>query len=175
VSTPNSTLNVRSAPNTSSSIVGRVANGSRVTLDCWVSGQTVSGNWGATSLWPRSSVGYLSDGFVYTGTNGPAAGEPQCGTSTPAPASREHRALAWPDSGAPGSGTDSSCGANRVVRASFAWVPEGCTQRRARVSARWREQCGGHGQRKAHHVPRPARHGEGRQPCASWQPWQRSP
>lgn len=91
----NYSLNVRSAPTTASSIVRTLPNGTGVTLECWVTGQTVAGRWGNTSLWHRSSGGYISDGFVYTGTNGPAPGEPQCGTSAPAPATREARALAW--------------------------------------------------------------------------------
>lgn len=87
-------LNVRSAPNTSSSIVRSLPNGSGVTLNCWLNGQAVNGRWGTTTLWHSAAGGYISDGFVYTGTNGPAPGEPQCG-STPAPSTKADRALSW--------------------------------------------------------------------------------
>lgn len=92
-------LTVRSAPTTASPVVRSLANGTRVTLDCWVRGQAVAGRWGATTLWHRAAGGYISDGFVYTGVNGPAPGEPACGSPSPAPSpapsSRETRALSW--------------------------------------------------------------------------------
>lgn len=92
-------LRVRSAPSTAASVVGTIPHGQQVTLDCWTRGQSVNGNWGATTLWHQANGGYISDGFVYTGTSGPAAGEPQCGaqsTTSQAPASsREQRALDW--------------------------------------------------------------------------------
>jgi surface antigen len=38
----------------------------------------VNGNWGPTSLWDKLDVGsFISDGFVFTGTNNPVA--PDCG------------------------------------------------------------------------------------------------
>lgn len=77
-------LNVRSQPNTTSSVVGTVANGTTVTLECWVTGSTVNGLWGATTLWHKARGGYISDGFVYTGVNGPAPGEAKCTTPPPA-------------------------------------------------------------------------------------------
>lgn len=91
------TLTVRAAPTTASTALRSLANGTQVTLECWVSGQAVAGRWGTTTLWHRAAGGYVSDGFMYTGTNGPAPGEPQCGASAPAPApsTKAQRALNW--------------------------------------------------------------------------------
>jgi uncharacterized protein YraI len=90
------TLRVRSAPNTTASVVGAIPHGAQVNLECWVSGAAVAGNWGTTTLWHRANGGYISDGFVYTGTNGPASGEPSCSAPAPAPSSsKADRALAW--------------------------------------------------------------------------------
>ncbi|EDS88188.1 LasA protease precursor [Burkholderia pseudomallei S13] len=65
-------VNLRSAPSLSASIVGTVANGAAVQLACYAYGDTVQGNWGATRLWYRlDSNRWVSDGFVYTGSNDP--------------------------------------------------------------------------------------------------------
>ncbi|PCE30651.1 peptidoglycan DD-metalloendopeptidase family protein [Burkholderia ubonensis] len=65
-------VNLRSAPSLSASILGTAANGDTVELACSAFGDTVQGNWGATRLWYRlSSRQWISDGFVYTGSNDP--------------------------------------------------------------------------------------------------------
>jgi len=69
--------NIRSAPNTSSSIVGSLASGQSVSIDCYVNGENVSGN----SLWDHlTSGGYVADYLVNTGSNNPVV--PLCGSST---------------------------------------------------------------------------------------------
>ncbi len=72
-------VNVRSAPNTSSSIVGSVSDGTSVTIDCQIIGQQVTGKYGTSTLWDHipAKGGYVSDTYVYTGSDGWVA--PQCG------------------------------------------------------------------------------------------------
>lgn len=79
-------LSVRSQANTSSSVVKQLANGSKVSITCYVRGETVQGVWGATDLWNKvSGGGYVSDGFLDTGSNNPVV--PKCGGGdTPTPA-----------------------------------------------------------------------------------------
>lgn len=81
-------LYIRSGPGTGYSVVGSVANGAAVTIDCQTTGSTVTGNWGPTNIWDHiPGSGYVSDGFVYTGSNGRVA--PDCGGS------RAENAIAW--------------------------------------------------------------------------------
>ncbi|WP_323118341.1 peptidoglycan DD-metalloendopeptidase family protein [Burkholderia alba] len=71
-------VNLRSAPSLSASVVGTAANGDTVQLACSAYGDSVQGNWGATRLWYRlSSNQWVSDGFLYTGSNDPVV--PACG------------------------------------------------------------------------------------------------
>lgn len=64
--------NLRSAPSLSAPVVGSLENGRTVQLACHQYGDSVNGNWGATRLWYRlESNQWISDGFVYTGSNDP--------------------------------------------------------------------------------------------------------
>ncbi len=64
--------NLRSAPSLSAPVVGSLENGRTVQLACHQYGDSVNGNWGATRLWYRlDSNQWISDGFVYTGSNDP--------------------------------------------------------------------------------------------------------
>lgn len=77
VNTSGADLNVRSGPSTSYSIVGQVADGQKVTFTCQVKGQSITGTYGTTSLWDKlSGGGYISDAYVYTGSDGQIA--PTC-------------------------------------------------------------------------------------------------
>jgi uncharacterized protein YraI len=81
-------LLIRSGPGTGYSTVGSLANGTSITITCQTTGTTVNGNWGPTNVWDRlPSGGYVSDGFVYTGSNGRVA--PDCSSS------RANNAVAW--------------------------------------------------------------------------------
>lgn len=81
-------LLIRSGPGTGYSSIGSLANGSTITITCQTAGSTVNGNWGPTNVWDRlPSGGYVSDGFVYTGSNGRVA--PECNNS------RAENAIAW--------------------------------------------------------------------------------
>lgn len=70
-------VNVRSGPGTSYSIVGSVADGTTVTIQCQVRGETVTGKYGTSNLWDKIGNGkYISDTYVYTGSDGQVA--PTC-------------------------------------------------------------------------------------------------
>lgn len=65
-------VNVRSAPYTSASIVGKVYDGQIVKYDCYRTGTTVTGYFGTSNIWNRiklsnGKVGYVSDTYIYTG------------------------------------------------------------------------------------------------------------
>ena len=86
VNTSGAALKVRSAPTTTSTVVGTRADGARVTITCQTYGQQVSGTYGTSKVWDRlRSGGYVSDAFVKTGSDGLVA--PLCkGTNPPPPA-----------------------------------------------------------------------------------------
>jgi LasA protease len=68
-------VNLRSGPGRSYRDVGDVADGTVVTIACTARGSTETGRYGSTDLWDRLSSGsWVSDAFVYTGTDGPVAG-----------------------------------------------------------------------------------------------------
>jgi hypothetical protein len=70
-------LNVRSGPSTSYSIVGSRADGARVTIYCQKNGQSITGTYGTSKLWNRIGSGqYIPDAYTYTGSDGRVA--PDC-------------------------------------------------------------------------------------------------
>ncbi|MGO4342077.1 C40 family peptidase [Pedococcus sp. 2YAF34] len=84
VNTSGAALKVRSAPTTSSTVVGTRADGARVTITCQTYGQQVSGTYGSSTVWDKlKSGGYVSDAFVKTGSDGLVA--PLCKGTTPPP------------------------------------------------------------------------------------------
>jgi uncharacterized protein YraI len=75
-------VNVHSGPHTSDAVVGSVANGATVTISCQTYGDTVTGKYGTSDIWDKISSGYITDTYVYTGSDGLVA--PLCsGTATP--------------------------------------------------------------------------------------------
>lgn len=73
----NSSVNLRSGPGTTYSVVGTVADGATVSIVCTARGSTVEGVWGPTDLWNKLTTNnWISDGFVDTGSNEPVA--PAC-------------------------------------------------------------------------------------------------
>jgi len=75
-------VNVHSGPHTSDAIVGSVANGASVTISCQTYGDTVTGKYGTSDIWDKISSGYITDTYVYTGSDGLVA--PLCsGTTAP--------------------------------------------------------------------------------------------
>ncbi|HEV7979308.1 hypothetical protein [Amycolatopsis sp.] len=75
-------VTVRSSPSTSASAVGTIASGTAVTIDCQATGTTVTGKYGTSDVWDHvpSAGGYVSDTYVYTGSDGRVA--PDCAGST---------------------------------------------------------------------------------------------
>jgi CHAP domain len=78
-------LTVRSTPSTSGSPLRVLPEGTNVYIDCQTNGTPITGPWGTTSLWDHLPAygGYVSDAYVYTGTNGRVA--PECSGGTPPP------------------------------------------------------------------------------------------
>jgi len=70
-------LTIRSGAGTGFSAVGSVANGTKVTIHCQKQGEAISGPFGTSALWDRIGSGqYVSDAYVYTGSDGRVA--PAC-------------------------------------------------------------------------------------------------
>ncbi|KFG02412.1 SH3 domain-containing protein [Streptomyces europaeiscabiei] len=75
---PGVRVNVRSGPSTSYGIVRVLAEGARVPIYCQTPGQTITGPYGTTNVWDNIDDGqYISDAYVYTGSDGYVAG--RCG------------------------------------------------------------------------------------------------
>ncbi len=73
-------LTLRATPSASASSVGSVADGTAVTITCQTNGSTVDGKYGTSDIWDKVGNGYLSDAYVYTGSDGRVA--PDCAGST---------------------------------------------------------------------------------------------
>ena len=73
-------LTLRATPSTSGSSVGSVADGTAITISCQTNGSTVDGKYGTSDIWDKVGNGYLSDAYVYTGSDGRVA--PDCDGST---------------------------------------------------------------------------------------------
>jgi uncharacterized protein YraI len=73
-------LTVRATPSTSGSPVGTIADGTDVTISCQTNGSTVDGKYGTSDIWDKVGDGYVSDAYVYTGSDGRVA--PDCAGST---------------------------------------------------------------------------------------------
>jgi uncharacterized protein YraI len=85
-------LNLRNGPYSSSTLVGCIPYNTIITISCTATGSAVTGPYGTESIWDYTSwsgtSGFVSDAWVYTGTNSAIAGP----CSTP---SREQEALNW--------------------------------------------------------------------------------
>jgi len=79
VHTSGAALNVRSGPSTTASSVGSVANGASVSISCQMYGQSVTGTYGTSNVWDKIGAGYVSDTYIYTGSDGLVAG--LCGSA----------------------------------------------------------------------------------------------
>lgn len=65
-------VNLRSGPGTDYDVVGTVFDEDPVSIECTATGTLVEGMDGPTDLWDQLSDGtWISDGFVWTGTNEP--------------------------------------------------------------------------------------------------------
>lgn len=67
-------VNLRAGPGTNYNIVGTIAQGTPVSIDCVGYGTAVSGPFGTTTMWDEIGNGrWVTDAFVDTGTNNPIA------------------------------------------------------------------------------------------------------
>jgi uncharacterized protein YraI len=82
VNTAGANLTIRSGPHTTSSAVGSLADGESFTINCQTYGDSVSGTYGTSKIWDHVSGqgGYVSDAYVYTGSDAMVA--PLCGGTT---------------------------------------------------------------------------------------------
>lgn len=69
VKTSGPSLTVRANATTSSAAIGSIANGTHVTISCQKYGQSVTGTYGTTTLWSKVGAGFVSDAYVYTGSD----------------------------------------------------------------------------------------------------------
>lgn len=77
VSTAGDPMNVRASASTSAAIKGLAANYAKVTIECYVEGDTVTGTFGTGNIWDRIGPGhYVSDTYLKTGSDDPVA--PHC-------------------------------------------------------------------------------------------------
>jgi cell wall-associated NlpC family hydrolase len=81
--TSGSPLTIRSAPTAASKAVGSLKSGTKITIICQTTGQVVTGKYGRSTVWDKVTKGYISDAYVYTGSDKRVA--PTCSKSTPKP------------------------------------------------------------------------------------------
>lgn len=83
-----------SGPSLTTTQYGWYAAGTVLTLDCYAYGQAVRG-WGGgpSSLWYRTSTGFVADIDLATGSDGPITAA--CGSAAPTTSTRESRAVSW--------------------------------------------------------------------------------
>jgi len=82
-----SPLTIRATPSAGSKAVGTLKSGTKVTITCQTTGQVVDGKYGRSAVWDKVGKGYISDAYVYTGSDkrvAPACTKPKP-TPTPAP------------------------------------------------------------------------------------------
>ncbi|MFV0373452.1 SH3 domain-containing protein [Microbacterium sp.] len=86
-------LNVRSGPGTKYSVVKSLAPGTRIGINCYRNGSSVTGPYGASTIWysvEGVSNGWVTDAWIYTGSNNPVTSP--CASST---TTRESKAYSW--------------------------------------------------------------------------------
>ncbi|MEH6417758.1 N-acetylmuramoyl-L-alanine amidase [Pseudomonas sp. CGJS7] len=77
VATSGTPLNVRSGPGTNHNVVGTLADGASVTIQCQTNGTSVTGTYGTSTLWNRIGTGrFIPDVYTFTGSDGRVA--PDC-------------------------------------------------------------------------------------------------
>jgi surface antigen len=82
-------LTVRKRPRVGAKAVRKLKNHKRVAIVCQTNGSRVTGTFGTSTLWDRlQKGGYVSDTYIYTGTDGRVA--PECKGSAPHPTPHPH-------------------------------------------------------------------------------------
>lgn len=78
------TLTVRHRPTAAARAVRSVADGARVTIVCQTRGQRTTGRYGTTRTWDKlAGGGFVSDAYVYTGSDRRVARDCRRGTAPP--------------------------------------------------------------------------------------------
>jgi uncharacterized protein YraI len=73
-------LYVRNGPGVNYNKIGSLSRGTVVSFSCYANGTAVTGPYGTETAWDRlDSGGYVSDAWIYTGSNNAVV--PQCGPS----------------------------------------------------------------------------------------------
>ncbi len=70
VNTSGATLNVRSGPGTSYPVVATVKKGEKVAIYSQAYGTKITGPYGSSTIWDHIHEGYVSDTYIYTGSDG---------------------------------------------------------------------------------------------------------
>ncbi|MGH3647965.1 MAG: peptidoglycan DD-metalloendopeptidase family protein [Micromonosporaceae bacterium] len=73
VNTAGAALNVRTGASTSYGSIGSVPDGGTIYLTCQKTGQTITGTYGTTNWWDKVGAGFVSDAYIYTGSDGRVA------------------------------------------------------------------------------------------------------
>jgi hypothetical protein len=74
VGTAGDPLNVRASASTTAAVKGLAANYAKVTIECYTTGDTVTGKFGTSNIWDRIGSGhYVSDTYLQTGSDSPVA------------------------------------------------------------------------------------------------------
>lgn len=88
-------LNLRQSASSTAKVLGCIPKNTKVTIQCTVSGSSMTGPYGATKVWDKitwsGKTGYATDAYIYTGTNSAVASS--C-TSTSA-SSKASKAVTW--------------------------------------------------------------------------------
>ena len=62
-------LNIRNAASSTGAVVGMAGKAAQVTVECQITGQSVTGSQGTTSVWLRVNAGmYVSKAWISAGT-----------------------------------------------------------------------------------------------------------
>lgn len=102
-------LNVRQSPNTTSTVLRRLAPGAAVGLNCYQNGTAVAGVYGTSSVWYSiDGGGWVSDAYLETNSN--SAVTPSCSAPAPAPAPAPATSgRAWGQTRATNTGVAGNC------------------------------------------------------------------
>ncbi len=109
VHTASAALTVRSGPSTSAAKVGTLKKGAKVDIICQTKGTRVNGTYGSSTWWDKIAGGrYVSDAYIYTGSDGRVA--PLCGKpSNPNPPAPTQGNRKWGDTISSNTGSSGQC------------------------------------------------------------------
>lgn len=87
-------LNLRTSPNSGAAVLGCIPYNTTITIACTENGSSMTGPYGTTTIWDKTTwsgkTGYVTDAYVYTGSNGAVAGK-----CSPPASTKAENALKW--------------------------------------------------------------------------------